>query len=931
VKKILGVSAFGLKDCVAGFDQGCRETDYFLADAILPDSPLGKILTGNEAEKERIHSGLSWPREARINIGDPLRRVPISCAWSYLTEAGDRTVRWKAPGGASFPVENILTQHIKGLLHEVDVQDRIAREVIVAIPNHLDEFGQDGLLKALGTYGEQDVRLVWRPVAAALAWLDQVQDTFGDVTEGDWMGVVYVGVDGIEFTAFKLRKQEYNGTSFIIPVRERPQEGAGPNGADWVADGLEQILGLDQRDVGAFWQVFTNFPEAWSALARRQWDTSVLPRAWSRQDGWQGWVPPTNMADTFLHVQVGTSSTISRLFKPSCIQPRLIRRGRGKKWGEFLEDEAKKLMKTIRNGCLRGVVVCGPLAPVEVVKWFSPFLEKLSGGVVQDNAQPRVNSLWLASTCDDPIAIGAQIYGKRLCVNQPTYLDTLPQISTLVLERGEYSWIHLVDTEECEGGKEYENEINSKFLISKEYDWVGFYLKKEEINNDLSDDYVDDYGLSKDFIRPIQNVVKSLGSFEAVIYDDRYDRNAKAKKYFINYAEFFYNSINKRAPYRYGVVRFPISPLKNTVLDLKVKMRPASGQARVQIVPHESEFLNGRRIFFDYSKMEDVEKLPERKLGWPEIIEMDLYNSPDVFSRDDAINEYLNKCDISRRNYLDVLDNAKNEWTKSVASWDNGAQIWLKKIDQNGKAGSVCAQKTVDELAKKIAQDFVSMSAQRANQAILEKLIIRGSWLWLSTPQPIVSYLEGYLNNIRPVYGNQWNYFVESASRCFVAKHSCDALFSAIYRRVINYSAGKPFPMNSARSVYRILMYRRDGQDSLSSAFVHVFLNEACDIIDKEVSIKNFEKLFFQGILLFLVLLRYRKVDENFLNPNDPEYKDIFDRIETILNKAKDYAIKRNMVTSLRISNLMDEIKKYMYYEGTPGIIKIIASEIGDV
>lgn len=148
--------------------------------------------------------------------------------------------------------------------------------------------------------------------------------------------------------------------------------------------------------------------------------------------------------------------------------------------GEFLEDEAKKLMKIFRNGCLRGVVVCGPLAPVEVVKWFSPFLEKLSGGVVQDDAQPRVNSLWLASTCDDPIAIGAQIYGKRLSVNQPTYLDTLPQISTLVLERGEYSWIHLVDTEECEGGKEYENEINNKFIISKEYDWVGFYLKKKK-------------------------------------------------------------------------------------------------------------------------------------------------------------------------------------------------------------------------------------------------------------------------------------------------------------------------------------------------------------------------------------------------------------------------------------------------------------------
>ncbi len=928
MKQIFGVSAFGLKDCIAGPNQVCKEEGFFVSDAVLPESPLGRILTGTEAENERIHSGLSWPREARINLGEPLRRVPISCAWSYLTEAGDRTVRWKAPGGASFPMENILTEHIKGLLREVDEQYRIAREVIVAIPNHLDEFGQDGLLKALGNDGEQDVRLVWRPVAAALAWLDQVQDTFGDVTEVDWMGVVYVGVDGIEFTAFKLRKQEYNGTSFIIPVRERPQEGAGPNGADWVADGLEQIFGLDQRDVGAFWQVFTNFPEAWSALARRTWDTSVLPRAWSRQGGWQGWVPPSNMADTFLHVQVGTSSTISRLFKPSCVQPRLIRRGRGKKWGEYLEDEAKKLTKIYRNGCLRGVVVCGPLAPVEVVKWLSPFLDKLSGGVVQGDAQPRVNSLWLASTCEDPIALGAQIYGKRLSDNQPTYLDTLPQISTLVLERGEYSWIHLVDTEECEGGKEYENEINNKFLISKEYDWVGFYLKKEEIQNDLSDDYVDDYGLSKDFIRPIQNVVKSLGSFEAVLYDDRYDRNAKAKKYFTNYAEFFYNSINKRTPYRYGVVRFPISPLKDTVLDLKVKMRPASGQARVQIVPHESDFLQGRRIFFDYLKMEDVEKLPERKLGWPEIIEMDLSNSPDVFSSDQAIYDYLN-CDISRRNYLDILDNAKNEWTKSVAAWDNGTQIWLKKIDQNGKSGSACAQKTVDALAKKIEIDFASLNMRSADPNILEKLIIRGSWLWLSSPLSIVSYLEKYLSNTRPQYGAQWNYFIESASRCFISKYSCDILFNAIYDRVVSHT-NNPFPMNSARSIYRILMYRNDGQDSLSNIFVHAFLNEACNIIDNQVSQNNLERLFFQGILLFLVLLRYRKVDENFLNPNDAEYKDIFDRIEKILNKAKDSAVKRNFATSLRISNLMDEIKKYMYYEGTPGIIKIIASEIGD-
>jgi len=931
MKQIFGVSAFGLKDCIAGPNQVCKEEGFFVADAVLPESPLGRILTGTEAENERIHSGLSWPREARIEIGHELRRVPISCAWSCLTEAGDRSVRWKVSGGASFPLEIILAEHINGLLREFDVQETTPHEVVLAIPNHLDEFSQDGLLKALGNSRKQDIRLVWRPVAAALAWLDRVQDSFGGVNDGDWMGVIYVGVDSIEFTALGLREQFHEGKSFVIPVRERPWEDPGPNAADWIADGLEQILGLDQKDIGAFWQVFTNFSEVWAALARRPWDASSLPRAWSRQNGWQGWVPPENLSEKLLKVQVGGSSTISDLFKPSCAQTKLIRRGRGKKWEEYLEDEVKKLLDISGGRHLRGIVLCGPLAPIESMQWFAHLLEKLSAGVIQGTASPRVDSLWLTSNCEDPISVGAQIYGIRLYNNQPTYLDTLPQISTLVIHGGEYLWVNLVDLSECEGGKEYINYVNEKFKISKDYDHVKFYLKKEIRKSDSLDDFIFPNNMNENFVNSIKNKVKNLGSVEAVKYDDNLKKNQNAWRCAIQYAEqlFLHQELN-RSPYRLGKVYFPISSPEDTILDLEVKMRPASGQARVEIIPHNNAFLRGRKIFFDYTKMEDIEELPKRTRGWPEIVSIDTDNSPDVFENDSNIRLYFNRNQESSHDYLDLLDNAHREWSKPVASWQDGNQIWLKKINQNGKTGSAASQKIVDKISAKIDIDFIKFKTSSQYDNIKEKIIIRGSWLWLSTPSSIVSYLIEYFEKNRHAYSNSWNYYAESASRCFSNKSSYNILFKSIYDRISERNVKIKFPIQSARSIYRVLMYRPDGQFGLNDQFAHAFLEEAYNIIDKEVRKKKFDRLFFQGILLFLVLLRYRKVNEGFLNPDNNVYKDLFVKIEELLNKAIISIRGGNSHAKDKISFLMIEIQKYMRYEGVPGIIKIVASEAGD-
>jgi hypothetical protein len=167
---VLGCAAFGLDDAVCTSEGAIRRSGFFLADAILPGRPFGPILTGSKAESERIHSGLPWPPEAQVHLDMSLRRAPIACVWRSLVEAGDKQARWKIGEGISFPLAQILAAHILGL---IETDDGCPFSAVVPIPNDLDELGQESLLyelnRILGNMGAPEARLIWRPIASALA------------------------------------------------------------------------------------------------------------------------------------------------------------------------------------------------------------------------------------------------------------------------------------------------------------------------------------------------------------------------------------------------------------------------------------------------------------------------------------------------------------------------------------------------------------------------------------------------------------------------------------------------------------------------------------------------------------------------------------------------------------------------------------------
>jgi hypothetical protein len=169
-RKILGCSFDGLRDrlFVVGEENPRGET-CGPTNVILPLHQFGRLFTGGQANEARVSSGLCWPPEARVNSGGFVHRVPVSYAWRLLVDAGDKPVRWTVGEGVSFPLTKILAAHIAGHLEGVgNGQDLI----VIAIPNDLDEFGQFGLLQDLKRQGLQNIQLIWRPVAAALAWLE---------------------------------------------------------------------------------------------------------------------------------------------------------------------------------------------------------------------------------------------------------------------------------------------------------------------------------------------------------------------------------------------------------------------------------------------------------------------------------------------------------------------------------------------------------------------------------------------------------------------------------------------------------------------------------------------------------------------------------------------------------------------------------------
>lgn len=853
MSKIIGCSFDGLKDrfFINGV-QSPKSNDFCLANVILPSQYGGKFLVGDEAKQSRISCGFHWPPDAGILEGH-LRRIHVSWAWRLLVDAKDKFVRWNAGNGVSFNISKILAEHIGGRLGE-DGKD--ADYVVIAIPDHLDEFGQESLIKDLASLGiishkEKKPYLLWRPVAAALAWLEKVQDQFEEaIPEDDFILVVHVGPDCIEFTTFRLRKKYHNGKRFVVPLREQPKVEISLCGCDWVTELVRHAFKTDNPM--AIWQVFTNFPEIWETLAQRPWNKEKLPRVWSRGNSdntsweWDLWEPEETLRDIIWQLKVGTSQCLEELTKKNCEHRRSV--SSYNSWHVLLQKGVLDTLNNHKDGKLRGVILSGSLASMNPNPWLKDIEFR---GLCTSNSQDtliseeaKINKIWIPSFEEDCVSKGAYIYGERLSRGESTYLDTVTQLYILANRRGKHVWVPLLKEGELEvdGGCKRSNTLGKIFSLnrrSRALNTLYAWLKKGE------------------------------------------------------------NTVFKKTRFH-----FPHAPLRDMPLDVYIRVASAGGLAQVELIPEENEFLGGTRIFLDYNNMEDTETLPPLKLGFPPItnVQVDPKDGKILNPNFQALCNYFLDKNINNPEYIRSICKLRNKLREpSQFRNEQNMQIVGKVINQDGETGSDEGQEIINKISEKLGNDLSMLVFCEANRNAERIICSTATWLFGAASPGIYNYLRKKLETEITINNN----LVEAAGRCF--KDNND--FALFYKVAVKQDCSKMYWM---RAIWRILSLREYAPDIMERSHAEKFVKEALKVMKEEANQNRYANRFFQAVRMFLYVLRFRIKEPYFLSYDSPTDKQLFDKIIKCLEVAQRHRIQA--------TQLIEEIKKYMKYEGTTTI-----------
>lgn len=362
----------------------------------------------------------------------------------------------------------------------------------------------------------------------------------------------------------------------------------------------------------------------------------------------------------------------------------------------------------------------------------------------------------------------------------------------------------------------------------------------------------------------------------------------------------------KTSPLRKGKVIFPITPEQDVPLKVVTTIRPASGLAKVFFQPDSTQLHTIRPVTFEYANMSSIvmNDLPEPGLGWPEELHIEVRARSDGYNNR-KIQDFLSSNNDS--DYLSLL--------KIAAAYIKRS----KKIDENGLSNSEYGNKVLSEIKEKIIQKTPIYLKSRVPDSNAKEFVTCSTFLWKSTPQEIIAYLKQYLKNFNfRSYDSTWNDFVVSASRCFSEIDDFRIVIDAIFRYLKNNNT---LNMKHKNAIINILGYNKNGWESLNKSKTLIFVNISSEIISEELRKENIKSKFFQGVVLFLNLLKYRNKDRDFLSPDDPGTMSLFNKIMRDLLDASELSKKRNQDT---IAKHIRDVERYMHYQGEPGLINVV-------
>jgi hypothetical protein len=878
-KIVVGAALEGVNESLWTSNTPVTDVTGQMEFVISPKERGSEVLVGENARTSRIDLGMPWPPEARIDPDEPLQRIPVPLLWRSLVQDRTGNAEWVTATNSRKHAD-MLAAHILDRLHACED----ASEYFIAIPDQLSDFSQQKLLDAFSRKGKRNIRFVWTPVALALSWLDKLGGTLTlNSSDKDYVMVLHLGVGGLSCTKFLLREKKLDGETYVCPVRSGGGECIAVDVLDLVNMRIQGVLeSIDSFSRGdnlaASWFCL-GIPEVWGAPARRKGAHSKL---FNLAGSWQ-LLPTSNLQNSLpVDSRLRTDLQIHDLLDSVYATPRADLKGTS--WNELIDRLLTDQIDGLK-GHLRGVIVGGLPFVEDDNDWSTYISKKLSkkvkGRVV---ASPSPDAIWNTLEASTAIAVGAGVYGIRRQSGLPTYFDVLPYLGVHAQEESpdddevDESFVPLIPGgSEAEGGVPYHSNIKKKFALKAGQTELDAILELEDRGN-------------------------------------RYLRKT--------------------------TFHFPHGPQDQMPLDLHVQMQSAGGLPTVEIIPEDSEFLEGNQVYLDWKSMEEIsrDELPKLALGWPrcnlphQALPGTHTNITAYRNLVQAITDFLN-VNLSFASESAYLRKARQlqDAISSGMRVNLSAELF-RIVDIDGNSSFADGKKLVKELCIRLDANFLKVvggidKCQGRKRNLLvkhrEQLITIGTWLFGATPSAIRKYLHQVTRNATDLSFR----YVHSCSRIAKSKTEIQTFFALMEKTAIDRQEQKEherwYTTQWLYGAKRLLCSRPDVPSFTSRDTMN---DIALGLIDDLRSwAQNPKRGFAITLMLLFYLLRIRRAHTGFISKTGDETdKKIYFALKRVMKEARKTLLESNWEYNASAIEALDGLDKFVDYKGSQNTLLVL-------
>jgi hypothetical protein len=405
--------------------------------------------------------GEPWPPESRVpDHGEP-GRFPLGYAWRMVAKGTCWSWQASQTRTSVGPAEAVA-HAVAAIVRGHAAPDSIGPHALV-VPHHLACAAQQELLDAVRKLGV-DVKLLWRPIAAAHAWCSHFRQLFtaaevvrageDDHPVGSILAL-HMGLDQWELAVIDVLQSRGPDGPMLLPARRRPVGAALPS------YGLELMHRLARRTLEMSHQQ-PSAARVWELV----WCTSWMKVALAMLAGGDfaevermPALSPHVLTREFIRQQCRQAT--QHVFGPMVGVPGLLDHHLGPSPRfEEVRDWCDGHRRAVAAEALIGAVVTGPMANViEDRAALGPhYLEKIWPGAQNMLVEGR-------EVPDGVLAHGAAAFAQHLAASRgsesvgaasettsgvtsggggPFHRDTLPRIRMAAVRQGKAAWIDLL-------------------------------------------------------------------------------------------------------------------------------------------------------------------------------------------------------------------------------------------------------------------------------------------------------------------------------------------------------------------------------------------------------------------------------------------------------------------------------------------------------